>query len=309
MAEHAILLCFDDRILQGAGVTILSLIDSAQNDTTYEINILHPGFDAEICAALEALVAGTRHSIRFFCVPPERLQGVPKGRGSWTEIVYYRLLASDVITDRNRILYSDVDVFITSDLSEVAETDLTDLEWAGVPLERNGPDMVVHTYFPENTKEVVVASGFMLMNLDLMRREGAVARYFKTIDQVGDRLRFFDLDLLNIATPKIGHLPFRYCVLEDAYEMPEIKASAEWPSLSTVYSEADIELARRDPAIIHYAGRRGKPWQRRDVPPYYAAVLKRLPRRLCAFNFRTWRRRWLSGKGHRSYPTRTFSSQ
>lgn len=304
MTDIPVVLCFDDRILPGAGVTILSLIDAARPRTCYEVIILHPGLAEDVQAALRSLVAGTRHSMRFIHVPPSRLDGVPKGSGSWTEIVYYRLLASEVIPDRSRVVYSDVDVFVTDDVTEAFSTDLTGLEWAGVPLERNGPDMVMHTHFPENTKPQIVTSSFMVMDLDLMRRQGAVARYLDTIEAVGPRLRFFDLDLVNIASDEIGYLPLRYCVFEDIYEMPALTDAADWAYLQTVYSADQVEAARNDPAIIHYAGRRGKPWQRRHVPPYYRAVLDRLPRRLRRQTFRSWRRTWLTRKGHRRLPSR-----
>ena len=107
MTDIPIVLCFDDRILIGAGVTIKSLLNAAQPSTTYEINVLNPGFTDDIRRGLQQLTDGTRHSIRFFDIPPERFDGVPKGRGSWTEIVYYRLLSSEIIADRDRVIYSE----------------------------------------------------------------------------------------------------------------------------------------------------------------------------------------------------------
>ncbi|WP_227269963.1 glycosyltransferase family 8 protein [Roseobacter weihaiensis] len=304
MADIPIILCFDDRILIGAGVTIKSLVTAAKETTTYEINIFNPGFDAVLKADLLTLVEGTRHSMRFFEIPAARFEGVPKGRGSWTEIVYYRLLASEVLADRDKAIYSDVDVYVTDDLGDAFATDLSDIEWAGVAAETNTPEKILHYYFPENTKDQIVFSGFMVMNLSLMRDRKVIRRYFDTIEQIGDRLRFFDLDLLNIATPQIGTLPLRYVVLEDLYEAEDVRQAADYRYLTTVYSDQEMEAARDDPAIIHYAGPRGKPWQRQHTAAYYRDVEESLPRGLRVFNFRNFRKKWLSRKGYRKHSIR-----
>ena len=304
MTDIPIVLCFDDRILIGAGVTIKSLLNAALDTTRYEINVLNPGFSDELKAHLRLLTNGTRHSMRFFDIPPERFDGVPKGRGSWTEIVYYRLLSSEIIADRDRIIYSDVDVYFKQDLTEAFETDLTNIEWAGVPVETNTPEKIMHYYFPENTKPRIVTSCFMVMNLALMRERNVVQRYFETIEQIGDRLVFFDLDLVNIATPEIGEVALKYSVFEEVYEAEDVTKAADYAYLKTIYSVDEIEAARDDPAVIHFAGRRGKPWHRQHTEPYYRDVEKSLPRALKAFNFRNFRKKWLSRKGYRKHPIR-----
>ena len=304
MAEVPVIFCFDDRILTGAGVSILSLVETAAQDTTYDIRVLHPGLDPKAEAALASLVAGTRHRITFQHVPASRFDGVPRNKGSWTEIVYYRLLASELLPDCDKAIYSDVDVLFLKDMGEVFATDLSQHELAAVEAEGNSPDNIMHRHFPENPKDRIWFSGFLVMNLDLMRRNNAVARYFEVIETCRDRLKFFDLDVLNIATPSIASVPFDYVVLEDIYEMPEVTESKDYPYLSVVHTDEALEAARQDPAILHYAGRRGKPWHRRKIPGYYADVMARLPARLRRPTLRDLRKRWLSRKGRRHFPSR-----
>ena len=304
MAKVSVLFCFDDRILLGAGVTILSMIQAARADTSYDIHIFHPDFSEPVRDAFQDLVKGTLHTITFHRVDPARFDGMPKGRGSWTEIVYFRLLASEILTDLDKIIYSDVDVFIKKDLSDVFSIDLSDYSWAGVMAEANNPDAIGHYHFPENPKDVIYFSGFMVMNLDLMRREKAVDAYFETIRTVGSRLKFFDLDVLNISTKAIAPVPFDYVVLEDVYEADTVSNATDFKYLKSVYSEEALEAARNSPAIIHYAGRRGKPWQRRQIPDYYQRVIDQLPGLLRKRNFRDFRRRWFTSKGRRKFPTR-----
>lgn len=296
-----VLFCFDERILLGAGVSILSLIETASPDTVYDIRVLHPGLPKDAVDALNLLTKDTRHDISYKEIPSTRFKDVPKNKGSWTEIVYYRLLASEFLTDCDQVIYSDVDVLFKKDMTAVFNTQIDEFEWAGTAAEANTDSTIMHRHFPENTNDVIFFSGFMLMNLKLIRQNDAIGRYFDTIKTVGPRLKFFDLDVLNIATPKIFPLPFDYVVLEDVYESAQVSDSADYPYLATVYSDQELEKACADPAIIHYAGKRGKPWQRRRVPPYYADVAGRLPRRLQKLTFRDWRRKWLSSKGRRKH--------
>ncbi|MGV6847793.1 MAG: glycosyltransferase family 8 protein [Marinibacterium sp.] len=304
MAEIPVIFCFDDRILLGAGVSILSLLDAAAPTTVYDIHILHPGLSARDREGLSSLTRGTRHELSFHPVSADRFAGLVKGRGSWTEIVYFRLLAPEILPDLDKAIYSDVDVFFKQDLGDVFATNLGGAGWAGVAAEANRPDAVLHRHFPENPKELIFFSGFMVMNLDQMRRDGAVNRYIETIRTFGERLKFFDLDVLNIATDRIARLPFAYVTLEDVFEAEDVTKSQDYAYLRTVYSVGDLEAAREDPAIIHYAGRRGKPWQRQSMPDYYRAVVRRLPRGLRRSTFRDWRKKWLSARGWRTYPVR-----
>ena len=76
-----VVLCFDDRILTGAGVTILSMLDSAADATSYEIHVFTPGLPNDVLGALQSLVAETRHKIIFHVIDPARFNGLPKAAG------------------------------------------------------------------------------------------------------------------------------------------------------------------------------------------------------------------------------------
>ncbi|MBB95794.1 MAG: glycosyl transferase [Rhodobacteraceae bacterium] len=299
------LFCFDDRIRLGAGVTMLSLLDAAAEDTVYHVHVFHPGLPDPVRAGIESLYTGTRHNVIFHEIRPDRFDGAPRNSGSWTEIVYFRLLASEVLADLDRVIYCDVDVFFLKDMQPYWALDLDGHDWAGVAAEGNSPDNLTHKYFPENTNDAIFNSAFMVMNLPRLRAQGAVQRYFDVIEQVGDRLKFFDLDVVNIASDSILRLPFDTMVLEDIYELDDVTQSRDWAYLQSVYSVADLEAARDDPAIIHFAGRRGKPWQRQAVPAYYREVQARLPGVLQKTTFRDWRKKWIGAKGRRRYPMRS----
>src|SRR5689334_3157509 len=124
-----IILRFDGRILMGAAVTILSLLETAPDSTAYALHVLHPGLKDDSIDAFRQMVEGTRHAIHFHLIPPSRVGNVPTNRGSWTEVIYYRLLIPDLFPNFDKVIYSDVDVCVRRDLAEVFSADLTDYQW------------------------------------------------------------------------------------------------------------------------------------------------------------------------------------
>ena len=91
MTAIPVVFCFDSRIILGASVAIKSLIDCAKDSTTYDIRIFHSDIKLEDQKNLSLLTKNTRHSIAFHYIDPHIFNGAPRNKGSWTEIVYYRL--------------------------------------------------------------------------------------------------------------------------------------------------------------------------------------------------------------------------
>jgi lipopolysaccharide biosynthesis glycosyltransferase len=272
-----VVFAFDDRVLRPAAVAIRSLVDSALPKTCYEIHILHPGFHARAADGFRSLVASTRHRILLHRVRDERIGDLPCGKGSWTSIVYQRFLIPEVLASHERVIYSDVDVYFRDDLSSLMQLDMQECPIGAVIGEENGPDMRCHTFFPENTSSYVFMSGFLLMDLDRMRAEDVSGGVFRAAKRFGSRLKMYDLDALNLAGTRMHPLSFRYCVLESVYAADDPTDADEYSWLSRVYSRSDLEEARSDPAVIHYAGKLGKPWRRSHVPAYYRDALARVP--------------------------------
>jgi UDP-glucose:(galactosyl)LPS alpha-1,2-glucosyltransferase len=287
-----VVFAFDDRVVRPAAVALMSLMESALPDTRYEIHILHPGFDVQVMEAYAGLVAATRHSIDFHRVDPSRFAGLPAGRGSWTDIVYYRFAIPEVLGNRDRAIYSDMDVFFMGDLSSLMDLDMRQCPLGAVIGEVNGPSMQCHTYFPENTASHVFMSGFLLMDLDRMRKEGVARGVLEAARAYRTRLRMFDLEAMNLACERILPLPFEYCVLETIHEARRVEDAPEYPWLAMAHGRERLEQAKADPIVVHYAGRLGKPWRRPDPPGYYQAMLDRVPGPLNRRTMRDLRKYW-----------------
>ena len=289
-----IVFAFDGRVLRPAAVAIRSLIEAALKETIYQIHILHPGFSKEIKEAFADIPKGTRHILVFHEIDNKRFEGLPSGRGSWTEVVYYRFLIPELLRECERAIYSDIDVYFKDDLSTLIQLDMEGAPIGAVVGEVNSPAMQCHNYFPENNSDYVYMSGFLLMDLGKMRKEGLTELLLKTAESYGSRLKMFDLDVLNLTCNHIVSVPFEYCVLETIYEAQAVKNAPEYTWLSSHYSIKELESARLNPKIIHYAGPLGKPWRRANQPTYYKQALRRVPTTLNRTTMRDIRKYWSS---------------
>lgn len=250
-----IVFAFDDNYALPASIAIQSLIDAKKPDTEYDVFVMHGGLRKSTMRKMERIC-----KINWIKVDANALRDAPRG---WSGLeTYYRLLVANLIPQYDTILWSDVDVLFCGDLSDAYNMKLNDADWAGVAAERADEKHGVHPHFPENTKPYIYMPGFMVINAKKWRDENRLNGFFDTIKTFGNRLKFFDLDILNLTCDKIADVPFEYCVLENIYDANNIEDAPEYPWLSRVHSHDKLMRAKGNPIIIHYAGGWPKIWLR-----------------------------------------------
>jgi len=296
MAKIPVVFTFDKRIVLGAAVAIKSLIDTAKPETSYDIYVYHPDIDDKTIKEFEKMLEGTSHLITFEFISKNKFENAPINKGgSWTEIVYYRLLIPELLPQYDKVIYADTDVLFKGDLTEAYNIDLTDYECAAVAMEPNNDKMICHKYFPENKNELTFISSFIIFNNKKMREENFVNRVFETIKTFNTRLKFFDLDTLNITCNKIKELPFRYGTFQSIYYHDDYSKSYEYSFIKHVYSDEEIEKEKANTVMLHYAGKPGKPWRLKHVPADYKEYMdNKIPKSLRRFTFRDFRKRLFS---------------
>lgn len=286
---------FDKRIVLGAAVTVKSLIDTAKPETAYDIYVYHPDIDNKTAKEFEKMLEGTNHSIHFEYISKDRFKNAPINKGgSWTEIVYYRLLIPELLPQYDKVIYADTDVLFKDDLTEAYNIDLTDYECAAVAMEPNNENMICHKYFPENKNELTYISSFIIFNCKKLREEKFVDKVFDVIKTFNTRLKFFDLDTLNIACDKIYNLPYRYGVFQSLYYSDDWSKSAEYKFIKHVYSDEELKKEVKNVVMLHYAGKLGKPWRRKFVPDDYKEYINKIPKSLRRYTFRDLRKKLFS---------------
>ena len=199
MKTVPILFSFDDRMLMPAVVCMTSLLENAAPETFYDIIILHrPEFDFSGTALAELPRRYPRCKMTFRKVGDDFL-GAYEIRGISVE-TYFRLLASELIPEYDKILYSDVDVIFREDLGRYYDLDLGDCYFAGVD---NGsalrPGVRVHLdEIGLDYRKGYYYAGNIVMNLAQIRKDGMID-VFKELGKKNPK-RFFTIGIVDDVT-------------------------------------------------------------------------------------------------------------
>ena len=291
MTNIPVVFCFDSRIILGASVAIKSLIDCAKNTTTYDIRILHSDINLKDQMNISKLAENTKHNIAFHYINPDIFKNAPKNKGSWTEIVYYRLLIPEILKEYDKVIYSDVDVLFKGDLEELYSININDYEMAMVKAEKNTPNVIEHRYFSENTKDYIYWSGLILFNSKRFREEKILDKLKENIKIHKNKLKAYDLDLINITCQNILPLDLKYCVLQGIYYNSDYTKIKEYEYLKFIYKDNEIQEAKNNIVILHYAGYPGKPWRMKKPYSDYQKYINELPKELKKFTIRDLRKK------------------
>lgn len=291
-----IVFCFDKRIILGASVAIKSLLDSANEDTIYDVRIFHSDLDLKTQEMLTSLVEKTRHNMGFHYINHNLFKQMPCSKGSWTEIVYYRLLVSEILQEYDKAIYSDVDVLFKDDLSELYNQNLDNYEFAAVRAEKNSSSTICHKYFEDNKNDFIYWSGLMLLNCKKIREDNILGRLFNNAKKYYKDLKFFDLDLINLTCNKILPVDMKYCVMQSIYYNKDYRQREDYEYLKSVYSDEEIENSKQNTVIVHYGGKAGKPWRMKNAYGDYQAYIEKLPKELKKRTFRDLRKKLFNKK-------------
>ncbi|MFV9972409.1 MAG: hypothetical protein AB8V06_05820 [Francisella endosymbiont of Hyalomma asiaticum] len=83
------------------------------------------------------------------------------------------------------------------------------------------------------------------MNLKLMREKKTVQKFLEVISSFNKRLKFFDLDTLNIACDRFYDLPFSYGTFQGIFYKEDVTKAREYPFLKDIYSIKKLKKLRK----------------------------------------------------------------
>lgn len=254
MKTVPIVFAFDNNLVLPACVCISSLLMNANEDTFYDIFILHSSKTDLRKEQLDKLLKYfNRYRIQYRTVDNTFDQAF-EIRGITTP-TYYRLLIPELIPEYDKIIYSDVDVIFRSDLSDIYfHADLNDSYVAGVnALVPFIPDMKKYYLKLEKVNvDNIIYAGNIILNSKKIREDSLVER-FKELAK--NKFHFQDLDVLNIVCKgKITYLKPTFCLTTYFSEL----ALRHRLLLHDFWSDKDIDEALTK-GIVHYNGQ--KPWK------------------------------------------------
>lgn len=245
--------CFDDSLELPAGVCLTSLLENANDNTFYEIFILHSDYNSfHLNRSLKQLENKYPNCRITFRSVGNSFKGAYEIRGI-TTAAYYRLLIPELIPEYDKIMYHDVDVIFRRDLAEVfLETDIDDFYMAGViatesldvevrrKRERLGLDWLTY-----------IQSGCIIINSKKLR-EDSIVNLFKN-EVASSKYEYQDMDIINLVCK--GKLKTMAPAFNVTVEVSQLAAChVQQP----FYTQSELQIAQKI-GTIHYNG--AKPWR------------------------------------------------
>lgn len=242
-------------------VAMTSILETKKEDTFIDFNIMISGkVDNENKLKLKKLEKLYKNcSVNLIDMQSvlSKMENIPPSMAIPT---FYRLAMPSVFQKYDKIIYLDGDIIVAKDLWEMFNTDLEGNYIGGgldLPIIRKNRTTDYAARLGMDSIESYINAGVLLMDLKKLRENNMEKIFYEFIPELKTRkLNFKDQDTLNSTCyGKIKILPKEY-TLRSAYYVAKL---TETPL-------ADHKSA--DPTIIHYAGRRDKPWKTKSNPAY-----------------------------------------
>lgn len=224
------------------------LIHSLDSDIFHIICLLSENLSEKMVSLLERL--GKSH-VQFSFINLEGKLADIYINERFTVAASYRLLLPDLLPEYDKVLYMDCDMIIRNNLAELYRSvDLKDNYLAAVyeaPMDFQTAHLKEIGCDPEH----YINSGFLIMNLEQMRKDNMVQKFMEA--SKASNLEFPDQDVLNqTCKGKILGLP-PYCNSIRTSFLPQYKKF-----FLQRYTQQDWEEIQKH-GNIHYTG--DKPWR------------------------------------------------
>lgn len=246
---------FDNNLILPACVCISSLMMNAKEDTFYDIFILHSAHTALKKEELDKLPQYYKNCRIQYRQVDETFDSAFEIRGITTP-AYYRLLIPELITEYDKVIYSDADIIFRMDLSELYHTDIESYYLAATrDLGLNfGDDGIKYISSVDGLRQgQYLQSGFIMMNCKKMLQDKLVNQFRHLAKK---KLKYQDQDILNLTCgEKVLFLPIKYNMTDYSYYF----LNKERDRIASILTRENVDDAIRY-GNIHFNGH--KPWKK-----------------------------------------------
>ncbi|WP_294439230.1 glycosyltransferase family 8 protein [uncultured Slackia sp.] len=224
---------------------------------------------------INAVESKYQTSIKVFEIDESKIAGAKSKIPHISQPTFYRLLAPSLLQNKDRCLYLDGDIVVSSSIEPfVSEIGLDDSSWdvkgvlapymfASTKQERARSRLKSFIYrVPVLRFEEYINAGVLLMNLKSMRSRG-VEGLLKSYITKG----FHDQDAINMACRgriALADCRFNTPVCYFQLENGLVKCASDNKATQTFGTKA-IQETIANPAILHFAGP-NKPWNVENLP-------------------------------------------
>lgn len=240
------------------GAVIVSILENSQ--VFWNIYIIYTSLSQESREKLEILEKNYPAKLNFIQLEESLMERFKVGEGTHLDkIVFGRLYVPNILKDKKKALYMDIDMIVKKPLEEIYETELGEFSIGAVPdgnwdqeqsRERLGLEKD-HRYFN---------AGIMLMDLEKLRENKVFDKVIEYCLNPDRELKLNEQDALNI-------------IFGNNYKELPLK----W-NYTHCHSEEE-NLKSEEIGLIHYTGSM-KPWDCRSISPFkkeYWKYLEKTP--------------------------------
>lgn len=244
-----ILITFDEEYFTCAAVFLKSLSDN-YNGSALDVVCLVTEELLSAESKFKSLIEASNLNVKFTRSPAEGdlLVDGDNYLGWTNEMVWYRLIISDVLQEYDKVIYFDVDMLVLRDIQPILEYPMYQKFMATLDLSAGDIDILGwkdYAYFN---------AGMFIADLNWWRESG-IENKFRDYISTQKKTAFAEQDAMNILLKDVwGVLPISfnfYYFVWDEYGIPD-------------WDQTILRSHAKDPLVVHYVGS-VKPWNYLDV--------------------------------------------
>lgn len=262
MDTVSVVFASDNGYAQHLAVSATSMLKNASDGYPIDIYIFDTGISKENVSKiknLENLRENTK--VRFIDIDLSAFKDFPligtftvggEVKSTFTHAAYVRLLAPELLSHLDKVLYLDSDIAVCGDIKELWEEELAENLTLAVE-ERHNFHKERQQKFGMKADSPYFNSGIMSMNLSLFREINLMKVGKKIVEKHGDLLIYCDQDIMNLVCEG------KWRAIHPKYNASFYIQRKQFQNGFISYNDKVICEAAEKPFVIHYA-QRPKPW-------------------------------------------------
>ncbi len=279
MKTIPIFFTFDRYYVLAACVAFYSLLRHASTNYQYHLYVVHTDLENKHQCRIRKIVSQFKNARIDFIDASAYHTGWEKlqVKSHFSKEIFYKLTAADMFPTYDRILFSDVDVIFTDDISpSYFLFPEEDFYYAGTrPIQENTSIPRYRANFTPEEIDIVaryeISAGYMLLNLKCLRRDNKQAELTQFFRSNAHRLLLPEQDCIALCcTQGIRFMDHKYVVCGFQFHVPDEQVIFNPYGPYAGNREKELELwhrMQREVVQVHYAGL-NKPWNSPFVDEY-----------------------------------------
>lgn len=253
--EISIAMAFDENYVYPTLVSMTSIMENSNSNINYDFYLMHtPNLSEKGKGVFKSFQKKYNKNCKINLIDMKNAYKSAHTDSKISTPAYYRLMLSELLPNKDKIIWLDSDTLIYDDLSEMYNVDVEGyyykgfLDWDWAPtLSRNFGIIDDHYIY----------DGVMVANLKELRKDNIVKKFENFINKNNNKLTNHDQTVVNaVCLDKIGILPAKFGVLSSVYDFTE--KYFKCLRSPEKYTKREVKNALSHPSVQHCVR---KPWK------------------------------------------------